>query len=167
MKILNHNTSKNLPHLVIIGGGFGGLTLAKSLKNTPIRLTLVDRKNHHLFQPLLYQVASAVLSPGDIAVPIRWVLRKQANTKVLLAEVTSIDIANKQIKFVNQTLQYDMLALAAGVKNDYFGNKDWNKHAPGLKSVDDALELRERILMASAWFGSSRSSTGGCSGPLE
>ena len=148
MKILNHNTSKNLPHLVIIGGGFGGLTLAKSLKNTPIQLTLVDRKNHHLFQPLLYQVASAVLSPGDIAVPIRWVLRKQANTKVLLAEVTSIDIANKQIKFVNQTLQYDMLALAAGVKNDYFGNKDWNKHAPGLKSVDDALELRERILMA-------------------
>ena len=130
MKILNHNTSKNLLHLVIIGGGFGGLTLAKSLKNTPTRLTLVDRKNHHLFQPLLYQVASAVLSPGDIAVPIRWVLRKQANTKVLLAEVTNIDIANKQIKFVNQTLQYDMLALAAGVKNDYFGNKDWNKYAP-------------------------------------
>ena len=148
MKILNHNTSKNLPHLVIIGGGFGGLTLAKSLKNTPIQLTLVDRKNHHLFQPLLYQVASAVLSPGDIAVPIRWVLRKQANTKVLLAEVNSIDIANKQIKFVNQTLKYDMLTVAAGVRNDYFGNKDWNKHAPGLKSVDDALELRERILMA-------------------
>ena len=148
MKILNHNTSKNLPHLVIIGGGFGGLTLAQSLKNTPLQLTLVDRKNHHLFQPLLYQVASAVLSPGDIAVPIRWVLRKQTNTKVLLAEVTGIDMANKKINLANQTLQYDMLVLAAGVRNDYFGNKEWHKHAPGLKSVDDALELRERILMA-------------------
>ena len=148
MKILNHNTSKNLPHLVIIGGGFGGLTLAKSLKNSPLQLTLVDRKNHHLFQPLLYQVASAVLSPGDIAVPIRWVLRKQPNTKVLLAEVTGIDIANKKIKLANQTIQYDMLVLAAGVRNDYFGNNDWNTHAPGLKSVEDALELRERILMA-------------------
>ena len=148
MVMLKHNTSKKLPHLVIIGGGFGGLTLAKSLKRAPIKITLVDRQNHHLFQPLLYQVASAVLSPGDIAVPIRWVLRKQSNTKVLLAEVNGIDTANKQIKFFNQTLTYDKLVLATGVRNDYFGNKEWPKYAPGLKSVDDALELRHRILMA-------------------
>ncbi len=148
MRILNHNTSKDLLNLVIIGGGFGGLTLAKSLKRTPIKITLVDRQNHHLFQPLLYQVASAVLSPGDIAVPIRWALRKQVNTKVLLAEVNGIDTTNKKIKFTNQSLSYDMLVLATGVRNDYFGNKEWAKFAPGLKSVDDALELRQRILMA-------------------
>ena len=148
MQKSKYNTSNNLPHLVIIGGGFGGLTLAKALKRAPINITLVDRQNHHLFQPLLYQVASAVLSPGDIAVPIRWVLRKQANTKILLAEVTVIDKSNKRIKFINQTMQYDMLVLAAGVSHDYFGNEDWAKYAPGLKSVDDALELRQRILMA-------------------
>ena len=95
MKISKYNASKILPHLVIIGGGFGGLTVAKALKRAPIEITLVARQNHHLFQPLLYQVASAVLSPGDIAVPIRWVLRKQANTKILLAEVTGIDTSNK------------------------------------------------------------------------
>ncbi|MDP7675342.1 MAG: FAD-dependent oxidoreductase, partial [Dehalococcoidia bacterium] len=97
MQKSKYNTSNNLPNLVIIGGGFGGLTLAKALKRAPINITLVDRQNHHLFQPLLYQVASAVLSPGDIAVPIRWILRKQANTKVLLAEVTGIDISNKRV----------------------------------------------------------------------
>ena len=148
MQNSKYNTSNNLPHLVIIGGGFGGLTLAKALKRAPINITLVDRQNHHLFQPLLYQVASAVLSPGDIAVPIRWILRKQANTKVLLAEVTGIDISNKRVKFINQSMQYDMLVLAVGVSHDYFGNDDWAKYAPGLKSVDDALELRQRILMA-------------------
>ena len=148
MKISKYNASKILPHLVIIGGGFGGLTVAKALKSAPIKITLVDCQNHHLFQPLLYQVASAVLSPGDIAVPLRWVLRKQANTKILLAEVTGIDTLNKQIKIINQTLQYDMLVLATGVNHDYFGNEDWAKYAHGLKSVDDALELRQRILMA-------------------
>ena len=148
MKISKYNASKSLPHLVVIGGGFGGLTVAKALKRAPIKITLVDRQNHHLFQPLLYQVASAVLSPGDIAVPIRWILRKQANTRVLLAEVTGIDISNKRVKFINQTMQYDMLVLAVGVSHDYFGNDDWAKYAPGLKSVDDALELRQRILMA-------------------
>ena len=148
MKISKYNASKILPHLVIIGGGFGGLTVAKALKSAPIKITLVDCQNHHLFQPLLYQVASAVLSPGDIAVPLRWVLRKQANTKILLAEVTGIDTLNKQIKIINQTLQYDMLVLATGVNHYYFGNEDWAKYAPGLKSVDDALELRQRILMA-------------------
>ena len=122
--------------------------MAKALKSAPIKITLVDCQNHHLFQPLLYQVASAVLSPGDIAVPLRWVLRKQANTKILLAEVTGVDTLNKQIKIINQTLQYDMLVLAAGVNHDYFGNEDWAKYAHGLKSVDDALELRQRILMA-------------------
>ena len=103
MKISKYNASKNLPHLVIIGGGFGGLTVAKALKSAPIKITLVDCQNHHLFQPLLYQVASAVLSPGDIAIPLRWVLRKQANTKILLAEVTGVDTLNKQIKIINQT----------------------------------------------------------------
>ena len=148
MKISKYNASNILLHLVIIGGGFGGLTVAKALKSAPIKITLVDCQNHHLFQPLLYQVASAVLSPGDIAVPLRWVLRKQANTKILLAEVTGIDTLNKQIKIINQTLQYDMLVLATGVNHYYFGNEDWAKYAHGLKSVDDALELRQRILMA-------------------
>jgi len=148
MQKSKYNTSNNLPHLVIIGGGFGGLTLAKALKRAPINITLVDRQNHHLFQPLLYQVASAVLSPGDIATPIRGVLRKQVNTKVLLAEVTSIDISRKRIKFKNQTMQYDILVLAVGVSHDYFGNENWSKYATGLKTLDDALEIRQRILMA-------------------
>ena len=148
MQKSKYNTSNNLPHLVIIGGGFGGLTLAKALKRAPINITLVDRQNHHLFQPLLYQVASAVLSPGDIATPIRGVLRKQVNTKVLLAEVTSIDISRKRVKFKNQTMQYDILVLAVGVSHDYFGNENWSKYATGLKTLDDALEIRQRILMA-------------------
>ena len=127
MQNSKYNTSNNLPHLVIIGGGFGGLTLAKALKRAPINITLVDRQNPHLFQPLLYQVASAVLSPGDIAIPIRGVLRKQVNTKVLLAEVTSIDISRKRVKFKNQTIEYDILVLAVGGCHDYFGNDDWAK----------------------------------------
>ena len=148
MQKSKYNNSNNLPHLVIIGGGFGGLTLAKALKRVPINITLVDRQNHHLFQPLLYQVASAVLSPGDIAIPIRGVLRKQVNTKVLLAEVTSIDISRKRVKFKNQTIEYDILVLAVGVSHDYFGNEKWSKYATGLKTLDDALEIRQRILMA-------------------
>ena len=148
MQKSKNNTSKNLPHLVIVGGGFGGLTLAKALKRAPINITLVDRQNHHLFQPLLYQVASAVLSPCDIAIPIRGVLRKHVNTKVLLAEVTSIDISRKLVKFNNQTIEYDILVLAVGVSHDYFGNEKWSKYAIGLKTLDDAVEIRQRILMA-------------------
>ena len=136
------------PHVVIIGGGFGGLAAAKALKRAPVSITLVDRRNHHLFQPLLYQVASAVLSPGDIAAPIRWVLRDQANVDVLLAEVSHVDVENKRLHFAERSMEYDVLIVAAGVSHDYFGNDAWAEHAPGLKSLDDALELRRRVLLA-------------------
>ena len=138
----------DLPHVVIIGGGFGGLATAKALARAPVRVTLVDRRNHHLFQPLLYQVASAVLSPGDIAAPIRWILRDQRNADVLLAEVTRVDVANKRVHFAERSMEYDTLVVAAGVSHDYFGKEAWAEFAPGLKSLDDALELRRRILMA-------------------
>jgi len=136
------------PHVVIIGGGFGGLAAAKALAKAPVRITLVDRRNHHLFQPLLYQVASAVLSPGDIAAPIRWVLRDQENVDVLLAEVSRIDTDARKVHFAERSMEYDALVVAAGVSHDYFGNDAWAEHAPGLKTLDDALELRRRILLA-------------------
>ena len=142
------SAAREQPHVVIIGGGFGGLAAAKALKHAPVTITLVDRRNHHLFQPLLYQVASAVLSPGDIAAPIRWVLRDQANVDVLLAEVTSVDVEHKRLHFAERSMEYDVLVVAAGVSHDYFGRDEWAEHAPGLKSLDDALELRRRILLA-------------------
>ena len=142
------SAAREQPHVVIIGGGFGGLAAAKALKHAPVTITLVDRRNHHLFQPLLYQVASAVLSPGDIAAPIRWVLRDQANVDVLLAEVTSVDVEHKRLHFAERSMEYDVLVVAAGGTHDYFGRDEWAEHAPGLKSLDDALELRRRILLA-------------------
>ncbi len=144
------------PHVVIIGGGFGGLAAARALARAQVSITLVDRRNHHLFQPLLYQVASAVLSPGDIAAPIRWVLRDQANVDVLLAEVTRVDVADRRLHFAERSMEYDVLVVAAGVGHDYFGHDSWAEHAPGLKSLDDALELRRRILLAferAEWCG--------------
>jgi NADH:ubiquinone reductase (H+-translocating) len=137
-----------VPHVVIVGGGFGGLAAAKALRKAPVRVTLVDRRNHHLFQPLLYQVASAVLSPSDIAEPIRAVLRNQANASVLLADVTDVDVDGRRLKCGERWLEYDALIVAAGMQNHWFGHDDWAVHAPGLKSLDDALEIRRRVLLA-------------------
>lgn len=135
--------------MVIVGGGFGGLQTARSLAGAPVRVTLVDRSNHHLFQPLLYQVASAVLSPSDIAAPIRWLLRRQANAEVLLAEARGVDLTGRRLLLTSTALEYDVLVLAAGMTNTWFGHDDaWSPHAPGLKSLDDALEMRRRILLA-------------------
>ncbi len=136
------------PHVVILGGGFGGLYAARSLRKAPVRITLVDRRNHHVFQPLLYQVATAGLSAGDIAYPIRSVLRKQRNTRVILGEVTSIDSAAKKVTLENGDLDYDYLIVATGAKHAYFGHEEWRPFAPGLKTIEDALEIRRRVLSA-------------------
>jgi len=136
------------PHVVIIGGGFGGLAVARALAKAPVHITLVDRRNHHLFQPLLYQVATAALNPGDIAYPIRAALAHQHNARVLLAAATSIDVANRKVVLDDGTLQYDYLVVATGATHSYFGRDDWATVAPGLKSVEDALEIRRRIFLA-------------------
>jgi NADH dehydrogenase len=136
------------PHIVIIGGGFGGLRAAQDLKNADVRVSLIDRTNHHLFQPLLYQVAMAGLSPAEIAAPLRSVLRKQENTTVILDEVTNIDLKTRTIEMTNGKTQYDYLILATGVQNSYHGNNHWAKYAVGLKDLDDAVEIRRRVLVA-------------------
>lgn len=137
------------PRVVIVGGGFGGLYAAKALKRAAVRVTVIDRRNHHLFQPLLYQVAMAGLSPGDIAYPIRSILRRQTNTRVLLGEVESIDLGERRVKLAGEeSLAYDYLILATGVRHAYFGHQEWEPFAPGLKSLDDALEIRRRMLLA-------------------
>jgi NADH dehydrogenase len=154
--------TRSLPHVVIVGGGFGGLWAARALRGEPVRITLIDRTNHHLFQPLLYQVALAGLAPSDIAIPIRWALRQDPHVKVMLAEVTSIEADAKhvvidgkvepQAKTVQvdsaQRIRYDYLILAAGSRHAYFGHADWEAIAPGLKTMEDALEMRRRFLMA-------------------
>jgi NADH dehydrogenase len=137
-----------VPHVVIVGGGFGGLTAAKALRRQPVRVTLVDRQNHHLFQMLLYQVATAGLSPGDIASPIRWILRRQDNTRVLLADAQRVDVAGKTLICDVGPIPFDYLILASGVTHSYFGHDDWRAHAPGLKTLDDALAIRARVLLA-------------------
>ncbi len=136
-------------HVVVVGGGFAGLTLTKVLRDAPVRITLVDRSNHHLFQPLLYQVAMAGLTPAEIAVPIRRELRHQENARVVLDEVTSVDLAAKQVRLRELgPLDYDYLVLAPGAVNSYFGHDDWAHFAPGLKDLDDAVEIRRRVLLA-------------------
>ena len=138
-----------LPQVVIIGGGFAGLAAARRLRKVPCEVTMVDRHNHHVFQPLLYQVATAGLSPGDIASPIRWILRKHARLRVLLANVDRIDTAAKQLVLDRgQRLRYDYLIVAAGATHSYFGHDEWSGTAPGLKTLDDALSLRRRVLLA-------------------
>ena len=139
---------RNLPRVVIIGGGFGGLEAAKALRKMEVRVTLLDRQNHHLFQPLLYQVATAALSPADIAEPLRHILRKQENTEVILGEAERIDVHRKKVVTADGELDYDFLIVAAGARHSYFGHEKWEKFAPGLKSLDDALELRRRMLLA-------------------
>jgi NADH dehydrogenase len=136
-------------HVVIIGGGFGGLSAVRALAREPVRITLLDRSNHHLFQPLLYQVAMAGLSPGEIAVPIRSVLSRQANARVLLAEVTHVELAHRRVETRETApLEYDYLVVATGAENSYFGHDDWARIAPGLKDLDDAVEVRRRVLLA-------------------
>lgn len=139
---------RNLPQVVIIGGGFGGLSAAQALSKARVRITLLDRQNHHLFQPLLYQVATAALSPADIAEPLRYIVRKQQNCEVLLSEVKSIDPAAKKVVTDNGEVAYDYLVVATGARHHYFGHDEWEAHAPGLKSIDDALEIRRRMLLA-------------------
>ncbi|WP_257309785.1 NAD(P)/FAD-dependent oxidoreductase [Geothrix fuzhouensis] len=137
------------PTVVIVGGGFGGLKAARALAEAPVRVVLVDRQNHHLFQPLLYQVASATLSPADIAAPIRHILRTQENAEVVLGEVISGDLAARQVRLADgRDLAYDFLILAAGSRSSYFGRDDWAGLAPGLKTLEDALEIRRRFLLA-------------------
>jgi len=134
--------------VVIIGGGFGGLTAAQSLKNAPVQVTLVDRCNYHLFQPLLYQVATGSLSPANVAGPLRQVLRKQKNTQVLLGEAVHIDAANRRVLLSDGALDYETLIVATGATHSYFGHDEWEQFAPGLKNLDDATAMRGRILLA-------------------
>ncbi len=139
---------KNLPRVVIIGGGFGGIEAAKALRKVPVRVTLLDRQNHHLFQPLLYQVATAALSPADIAEPLRAILKRQANAEVILTDVRSIDPWRQTVLTSDGEVGYDYLIVAAGARHSYFGRAEWEHFAPGLKSLDDALEIRRRMLLA-------------------
>jgi NADH:ubiquinone reductase (H+-translocating) len=134
--------------IVIIGGGFGGLYAAKTLAKTPVRITLVDRRNYHLFQPLLYQVATAALNPSDIAAPIRAVLRKQKNVSVIMGDATTIDPERKIVTMADGELAYDILIVATGATHSYFGHPEWEENAPGLKTIEDALEIRRRVLRA-------------------
>jgi NADH dehydrogenase len=139
--------------VVIVGGGFGGLTAARALRRSDVDVMLIDRNNHHTFQPLLYQVATATLNPSDITAPIRHVLRSQRNATVVLAEVESIDVANRHLTVDEgegriRTVDYDYLILAAGARHSYFGHDQWEWNAPGLKTIDDALEIRRRFLLA-------------------
>ncbi|HEY6395652.1 MAG TPA: FAD-dependent oxidoreductase, partial [Candidatus Binataceae bacterium] len=137
-----------LARVVILGGGFGGLKAARVLQKAPAQLTLIDSRNHHLFQPLLYQVATAALNPSDIAKPIRSILRKQKNTEVMLGEATSVDLGAKRVKLRMGAVDYDYLVIATGATHSYFGHNDWEEAAPGLKTIEDALEIRRRVLVA-------------------
>ena len=137
-----------MPEIVIVGGGFAGLYTARGLAAVDAHITLVDRHNYHLFQPLLYQVATAALNPSDIATPIRNILRRQKNASVVLGEATAIDLAARRVKLADGELPYDYLVLATGATHSYFGHPEWEADAPGLKTIDDALEIRKRILLA-------------------
>jgi NADH:ubiquinone reductase (H+-translocating) len=140
--------ASTLGRVVIIGGGFGGLRAATALRKANLSITLVDRRNHHLFQPLLYQVATGDLSPANIASPLRFLLRKQMNCTTLLAEVVDFDLTNKRVLLADGELPYDYLILAAGATHSYFGNDQWERHAPGLKTIEGAIEIRSKILRA-------------------
>ena len=134
--------------VVIVGAGFAGLTAARRIARLPVQLTLLDRKNHHTFQPLLYQVATAGLSPGEIATPIRWILRDRSNVEVLLDEVIDFQLEQKKVITKQQAINYDYLIVASGAMHAYFGHEEWEPLAPGLKTIEDALEIRRRVLLA-------------------
>ena len=139
---------KQPPNVIIVGAGFGGLEAAKKLAGKAVNVTVIDRTNYHLFQPLLYQVATAALSPADIAAPIRAILSKCRNMEVILSEVRAIDVAAKKVITTDRDFSYDYLILATGARHSYFGHDEWERLAPGLKSLEDAVEIRRRILMA-------------------
>ena len=134
--------------VVIVGGGFGGLYAAQALRKAPVEVTLIDRRNFHLFQPLLYQVATGGLSPANIASPLRALLRRQRNTRVLMGEVLGFDLDRREVRLAGETIPYDSLIVAAGAGHHYFNHPEWEKDAPGLKTVEDATEMRRRILYA-------------------
>ena len=136
------------PRVVVVGGGFGGLEAARKLAKLPVQVTVIDRKNHHTFQPLLYQVATAGISPGEIAAPIRWILRGRNNVEVLLGEVVGFDLELRLVRLSDLEIPYDYLVVAAGASHSYFGHDSWEGLAPGLKTVEDALEIRRRVLLA-------------------
>jgi NADH dehydrogenase len=140
--------AKPVPQVVIIGAGFAGLNAALKLAHDPVRITVIDRRNHHTFQPLLYQVATAGLSPAEIATPIRWILRGRRNVEVLLGEVEDFDLDHRIVRFAGRELPYDYLIVAAGASHAYFGHDEWEPFAPGLKTIEDALEIRRRVLLA-------------------
>ena len=145
---MSDRAKERIPQVVIVGGGFGGLSAAKGLARAPFEVTLIDRNNHHLFQPLLYQVATAGLSSADIASPIRSILSRQRNTRVMLSEVSGVDTVRKEVVAEGRRIPYDFLVLATGARHAYFGHDDWATFAPGLKTIDDATYLRRRILLA-------------------
>jgi len=146
MKVMDGSDSR--PHVVIVGGGFAGLNTARALAGAPVRVTLLDRRNYHLFQPLLYQVATAVLNPADIASPLRSVLRRAANVTVLLAGVDRVDLSGRRLILADGAMGYDALVVAVGAGHSYFGHDEWEALAPGLKTLEDALEIRRRVLVA-------------------
>lgn len=156
-------TDKGTPRVVIVGAGFGGLNAARSLAKAQAQITVIDRKNHHTFQPLLYQVATAGLSPGEIAAPIRSILRSHKNVEVLMAEVTGFDLDRRIVQTAEAGIGYDYLIVAAGASHAYFGHDDWEPFAPGLKTIEDALEIRRRVLLA--FELAEREAAGGESAP--
>src|SRR6202035_275206 len=139
---------KTVPRVVIVGAGFGGLNAAQALAKAPVQITVIDQKNFHTFQPLLYQVATAGLSPGEIAAPIRSILRSHKNIEVLMAEVTGFDLDRRTVQTSDFVTPYDYLIVAAGATHSYFGHDEWEPYAPGLKTIGDALEIRRRVLLA-------------------
>jgi NADH dehydrogenase len=139
---------KSNPQVVIVGAGFGGLVAARALAKNPVRITLIDRQNFHTFQPLLYQVATAGLSPGEIAAPIRWIMRSRRNVEVLMSEVQDFDLTRRVVKLPDGEISYDYLIVASGASHAYFGHDEWEPFAPGLKTIQDALEIRRRVLLA-------------------
>jgi NADH:ubiquinone reductase (H+-translocating) len=141
-------TNTHLPRIAIVGAGFGGLNAARSLAEAPVHITVIDRKNHHTFQPLLYQVATAGLSPGEIAAPVRSILRSNRDVEVLMAEVTGFDLERRIVHTQQAEIAYDYLIVAAGARHSYFGHDEWEALAPGLKTIEDALEIRRRVLLA-------------------
>src|ERR1700686_3477368 len=141
-------TNNGTPRVVIVGAGFGGLNAARGLAKAPVQITVIDQKNYHTFQPLLYQVATAGLSPGEIAAPIRSILRSHKNVEVLMAEVTGFNLERRFVETPEVDIPYDYLVVAAGARHAYFGRDDWEPFAPGLKTIEDALEIRRRVLLA-------------------
>lgn len=147
------DSANALPKVLVIGAGFGGLECVRALKNAPVQVTVLDRRNHHTFQPLLYQVATAAVSPADIAWPVRSILRKQQNADVLMCAIKSIDTKAKIVHASRHDLPYDYLVIATGVTHSYFGRDEWQEAAPGLKSLSDATKIRSRVLISFEQIG--------------